>query len=71
MSFAQRKIPAIFIHTGLHDDYHKAVDDCNLINFEGENEVLKYAYDLIRYLDDKGKITFQIAGMLDELMIKK
>ena len=71
MSFAQHKIPAIFIHTGLHDDYHKAVDDCNLINFEGENEVLKYAYDLIRYLDDKGKITFQIAGMLDELMIKK
>jgi len=71
MSFAQHKIPAIFIHTGLHDDYHKAVDDCNLINADGENEVLKYAYSLIRYLDDKGKITFQIAGMLDELMIKK
>jgi len=70
-SFSQHQIPAVFIHTGLHDDYHKAVDDCNLINSEGENEVIKYAYSLIRYLDDKGKITYQIAGMLDEMMLKK
>lgn len=69
-SFNQQKIPAIFLHTGLHPDYHKAVDDCNLINFEGENEVIKYAYSLMRYLDDKGKITFQLATILDNMMQK-
>ncbi len=71
MSFNQHQIPAIFLHTGLHEDYHKAVDDCNLINSEGANEVVKYAYDLIRYLDDKGKASYKVAGMLDEMMIKK
>jgi len=70
-SFNQHQIPAIFIHTGLHDDYHKAVDDAYLINFNGAHEVVKYAYDIIRYLDDKGKITFKVASMLDEMMLKK
>ncbi|HNZ42818.1 MAG TPA: M20/M25/M40 family metallo-hydrolase [Bacteroidales bacterium] len=70
-SFNQHQIPAIFIHTGLHEDYHKAVDDTHLINFKGAQEVIKYAYEIIRYLDDKGKITFTIASMLDEMMLKK
>lgn len=71
MSFNQQKIPAIFIHTGLHPDYHKAVDDCNLINTEGASDVVKYTYSIIRYLDDKGKINYQVAGMIDEILMKK
>ncbi|HNX07772.1 MAG TPA: M28 family metallopeptidase [Bacteroidales bacterium] len=70
-SFNKYQIPAIFFHTGLHDDYHKAVDDTQLINFKGAHEVIKYVYDIVRYLDNKGKITFKVASMLDEMMLKK
>ncbi|HOY33459.1 MAG TPA: M28 family peptidase [Bacteroidales bacterium] len=67
-SFNQKEIPAIFLHTGLHSDYHKAVDDCGLINTPGANEVVKFAHNIINYLDDKGKIKFKIATLLDEII---
>ncbi|MCK9612592.1 MAG: M20/M25/M40 family metallo-hydrolase [Bacteroidales bacterium] len=69
-SFNQKQIPAIFIHTGLHADYHKAVDDCELINFSGLNEVMKYTYNIIKFLDKAGKISYRPATVIDEILIK-
>ena len=68
--FNQRGVPAIFIHTGLHPDYHKAVDDTEKINFAGEYLVVKYTLNLIQALDDKGKLEFKSAGILDKLLTK-
>ncbi|MEI6124395.1 MAG: M28 family peptidase [Bacteroidota bacterium] len=61
MSFNMYGVPAILIITGLHPDYHKAVDDANLINFEGENRIVNYLINLIAYLNDKGKLEFKNA----------
>ncbi|MEX0792024.1 MAG: M20/M25/M40 family metallo-hydrolase [Pirellulaceae bacterium] len=33
--FFEKSIPALMIHTGLHDDYHRPGDDPHLINFPG------------------------------------
>ena len=69
-SFNEKGVPAIFLHTGLHPDYHKANDDADLINFEGTNTVVKFAYEIIKNLNDKGKINYQIATVLDKIMKK-
>jgi hypothetical protein len=69
-SFNEKGVPAIFLHTGLHPDYHKANDDADLINFEGANTVVKYAFEIIKNLNDKGKINYQIATVLDKIMKK-
>ncbi len=42
-SFYLKDIPVLFFFTGQHSDYHKPTDDTNLVNFEGEKEVLDYA----------------------------
>ena len=58
-SFYLQNIPVLFAFTGQHDDYHKASDDADKINFEGEKMVLQYLIKLIENLDSKHKQTFQ------------
>lgn len=58
-SFYLKNIPVLFAFTGQHDDYHKASDDTDKINFEGEVEVLNYLVKLIEVLDNQPKQTFQ------------
>ncbi|MBI4567756.1 MAG: M20/M25/M40 family metallo-hydrolase [Planctomycetes bacterium] len=35
LAFIMRQVPSIFMHTGLHPDYHTPVDDLDRINLEG------------------------------------
>ncbi len=37
----------IFLHTGLHKDYHKPSDDSDKINYEGLNRICDYAFDIV------------------------
>ena len=56
-------IPVLFFSTGAHPDYHTPGDDADKINYEGEKEILDYAYELI--MDVAGRednLTFQEAG---------
>lgn len=46
-SFYASGIPVLFFTTGAHNDYHTPFDDADKINYEGEKEVLDYAYPLI------------------------
>ena len=46
-SFYREDIPVLFFFTGAHQDYHKPSDDWDKIDYQGEKEVLKFAYDLI------------------------
>lgn len=67
-SFFFKKIPAIFIHTGLHKDYHTATDDYALINFKGMAEVLNFTMEVIKNLDNTGKIKFSTQGTINKIM---
>jgi aminopeptidase YwaD len=69
-SFNQKGVPAIFLHTGLHPDYHKENDDANLINFEGANTLVKFSFEIIKNLNDKGRINYHAATIVDKLMEK-
>lgn len=45
-SFANAGIPALFAFTGLHDEYHRAVDFVETINVEGAVQVTDFVYRL-------------------------
>ena len=47
LSFHRVGIPVVFLHTGLHSDYHRTTDDSNKINYEGMVKVCNYAFDLL------------------------
>jgi len=57
-SFYRKDIPVLFFFTGLHKDYHRPSDDWDKINYTGELHVVKYIYQLIENLNDKGKLAF-------------
>jgi hypothetical protein len=46
-SFYLKDIPVLFYFTGTHSDYHKATDDFDKINYNGELTLLKHIYSLI------------------------
>jgi Zn-dependent M28 family amino/carboxypeptidase len=50
-SFAAFKIPVVFLHTGLHGNYHKASDTPDKLNYAGMVNICKYAMDLILVID--------------------
>jgi hypothetical protein len=51
-SFYGKKIPVLFFFTGTHEDYHRPSDDTEKINFDGEEQVLKYVYDVAMDIDN-------------------
>ncbi len=57
-SFYRKDIPVLFLFTGSHADYHKATDDWDKINYDGESAILQMVYSLIEKTNDQGKITF-------------
>ena len=57
-SFYLDSIPVLFFFTGTHPDYHKATDDWNKLNYDGEREILNYIFQIISATDDKGKMSF-------------
>ncbi len=40
----------LFFFTGTHTDYHKPSDDADKINASGEEEVLRYIYDVTNFI---------------------
>ena len=46
-SFYTKKIPVLFLFTGLHKDYHRPGDDWEKINIEGIKRVVDYGIDII------------------------
>ena len=51
-------IPVLHFFTGQHQEYHKASDDSELINFEGLYDVTGYVVSVIEALDGEGKLAF-------------
>jgi hypothetical protein len=50
-SFYNHGIPAVFLFTGLHEDYHKASDDAFRINADGAATVGRLAQKLLASID--------------------
>jgi hypothetical protein len=57
-SFYRKDIPVLFMFTGSHSDYHKATDDWDKINYEGEKEILRLVQAIIKTADSYGKLDF-------------
>jgi len=66
-SFIDKGIPAVFVFTGLHSDYHTPTDKIEKINFEGETKIVKFVEQLIETMDNKGNITFTQPSFLQML----
>lgn len=46
-SFYSKKVPVLFLFTGLHKDYHRPGDDWDKINVEGIERVVDFGIDII------------------------
>jgi Zn-dependent M28 family amino/carboxypeptidase len=51
-SFAERGIPSLFLHTGLHNAYHRQTDTTESLNYTGMAQVTDYAEGLVRACAD-------------------
>ncbi len=47
-SFLKKGLPIVFIHTGLHNRYHKPTDTPDSLNFDGMAQIEGYVEELIR-----------------------
>jgi aminopeptidase YwaD len=57
-SFYRANIPVLFFFTGSHPDYHKATDDWEKVNYQGEKDIVQYITNIIAATDASGKLTF-------------
>jgi len=55
MSFALKKVPVLFLFSGMHMDYHRPTDTADKINYQGIEEVSKFAAKLLNGLQDMPK----------------
>lgn len=46
--FLQKGVPAIMLHTGKHNDYHRPSDDANKLNVAGMQTVTRLTYQLAK-----------------------
>ena len=65
-SFTNRQIPVLFFFTGTHPDYHKPSDDADKINSQGEEDIVKYVYDVALELNSYDKRPDYIAVKREE-----
>ncbi|MDB5320046.1 MAG: peptidase [Phycisphaerales bacterium] len=47
MSFAVKKIPVLFLFSGIHEDYHRPTDTADKINYDGIAKVARMSVELI------------------------
>lgn len=57
-SFYLKDLPVLHFFSGQHDDYHKPVDDSELVNYEGMYEISDLVLQLIGKLNSSGKVEF-------------
>ncbi|QEG35315.1 M20/M25/M40 family metallo-hydrolase [Bythopirellula goksoeyrii] len=65
-TFFQKQIPSLYIHTGLHDDYHRPSDDVEKINIPGIRMVTSYMLEQVVELADADYLPeYRSAARLD------
>ena len=58
-TFYRKNIPVLYFFTGNHTDYHKATDDADKINVDGEFQIVKLVNRILDAAEPKGKLAFQ------------
>jgi aminopeptidase YwaD len=52
-SFLSRQVPALFLFTGMHEDYHRATDTWDKVNVDGLAKVARLAARVARLVADR------------------
>lgn len=52
-SFADRRVPAVHLFTGFHDDYHRPSDDVNRVDVTGTARVATFALELAAHISTR------------------
>ncbi len=55
-TFAQKKIPVLMLHTGLHKDYHQPSDDADKLNVAGIARIARLLFHLTCDLADREEL---------------
>lgn len=62
-SFYNLRIPVLYIHTGVHTDYHTPFDKADRINYQGIAKISQFISHLVSTLANRSsRLTFQEAG---------
>lgn len=62
MSFAVKKIPVLFLFSGMHRDYHRPTDTADKINYAGLAGVVRVAHDLVDDLAQMPRAEYVVAN---------
>lgn len=57
-SFYRKDIPVLFFFTGSHSDYHKASDDWDKINYDGQLQIVNMIQRIVENTNTAGKLVF-------------
>lgn len=55
-TFFEAGIPSLYLHTGLHDDYHRPSDDVEKLNIDGIGHVSAYLLEQLSQLADTDQL---------------
>ncbi|HPZ83040.1 MAG TPA: M28 family peptidase [Thermogutta sp.] len=73
--FFRKSIPVLLLHTGLHDDYHRATDDFDKINYDGMEQIARWVFEMAVALADgdtapgfRDKVNEDSDGKLREIL---
>jgi len=65
-TFYEAKIPSLYVHTGVHDDYHRPSDDVEKLNIDGMRKVSQYLVEQVCELADTDHLPdFRVESRLD------
>ena len=62
MSFALKKIPVLFLFSGVHEDYHRPTDTADKINYDGMAQVARMSVELIDELEPVRRVWLALAS---------
>lgn len=68
MSFALKKVPVLFLFSGMHADYHRPTDTADKINFQGMDEVVELAEKLATKMRTMPREKYVDAADKDSMM---
>jgi len=60
--FYARDIPVLAFFTGTHADYHRPSDDADLLNYRGQQKIVRFIRDLLAEWSSGERLAFQPAG---------
>lgn len=55
-SFYTKEIPVLAFFTGTHGDYHRPSDDTELVNFTGQEKIVRFIGDVVTAIDSRSEI---------------